>query len=196
MTEALEPCGDIEAAADWLCANIADFPAPLRFQRIQGGHSNITVRVTAANDRAVALRRPPYGVLPRGAHDVVREARTVAALASSGIPVPDVLGVCTDEGVIGACFSVTAWVDGTVAGTPGAVDAVLPTAADRRRVTEELVATLARLHLAHPEIIGPLRAGPPYIERQLTRMMETRVAGEPSTASRRPCQAAQRCPSG
>src|SRR4051794_20648602 len=123
MTEATDVTRDLGAAAEWLSANIAGLPAPLRFARIHGGHSNITVRVTAANGRSVALRRPPYGALPRGAHDVVREARTVSALAGSGIPVPEVLAVCTDDSVLGVAFSVTAWIDGTVIGTPEAVAA-------------------------------------------------------------------------
>src|SRR4051794_8153920 len=102
MTEVTDLDRELAAAADWLTAHIAGLSAPLRFERIRGGHSNITVRVTSANGRRVALRRPPYGVLPRGAHDVVREARTVAALAGSGVPVPDVLAVCTDDSVLGA----------------------------------------------------------------------------------------------
>jgi aminoglycoside phosphotransferase (APT) family kinase protein len=178
MTEATDVTRDLAAAAGWLSAHIAGLPAPLRLERIQGGHSNITVRVTSANGRSVALRRPPYGALPRGAHDVVREARTVSALAGSGIPVPDVLAVCSDDSVLGVAFSVTGWIDGTVIGTPDAVAAALPTTADRRRITEQLVATLARLHLADLEIIGPPRAGPPYLDRQLARLMQTRIAAD------------------
>jgi aminoglycoside phosphotransferase (APT) family kinase protein len=176
MTDVADLDRDLAAAAGWLSAHIAGLPEPLRFARIRGGHSNITVRVISAQGRSVALRRPPYGALPRGAHDVVREARTVAALARSGVPVPEVLAICTDDSVLGAPFSVTAWIDGTVAGTPDAVAAALPTTADRGRITEELVATLARLHLTDPEVVGPVRAGPPYLERQLARLMETRTA--------------------
>src|SRR3954469_20990585 len=176
MTETSDVARDLASAAPWLTAHVPTLRAPLRFERIRGGHSNITVRVTSANGRSVALRRPPYGALPRGAHDVVREARTVAALAGTGVPVPEVLAICTDDSVLGAPFSVTAWIDGTGAGTPDAVAAALPTTADRGRITEELVATLARLHLTDPEVVGPVRAGPPYLERQLARLMETRTA--------------------
>jgi aminoglycoside phosphotransferase (APT) family kinase protein len=178
MTEMTHLDRDLAAAADWLTAHVAGLSGPLGFERIRGGHSNITVRVTSANGRSVALRRPPYGALPRGAHDVVREAHTVAALAGSGVPVPEVLAVCTDESVLGAPFSVTAWIHGTVAGTPDAVAVALPTTADRRRITEQLVATLATLHLVDPHVAGPVRAAPPYLERQLARLMETRAPGE------------------
>src|SRR3954463_12628932 len=129
MTEMTHLDRDLAAAADWLAAHVAGLSGPLGFERIRGGHSNITERVTSANGRSVALRRPPYGALPRGAHDVVREARTVSALAGSGIPVPEVLAVCTDDSVLGVAFSVTAWIDGTVIGTPEAVAAALPNTA-------------------------------------------------------------------
>jgi aminoglycoside phosphotransferase (APT) family kinase protein len=166
----------VAAAGDWLLEHVPQLRAPLAFRRVKGGHSNITVKVTGGDGGGVALRRPPYGALPRGAHDVVREARTVAALAGSGVPVPEVLAICTDEAVIGAPFAVTAWIDATVLGTPEQVDAVLPRPAHRRRVTEELVATLARLHLADPDLVGPARSTVSYLQRQLNRMTETWAA--------------------
>jgi aminoglycoside phosphotransferase (APT) family kinase protein len=171
MTDTTTP-RDVAAAGEWLTAHVPGLEPPLRFQPIAGGHSNITIRVTGRT-RSVAVRRPPYGVLPRGAHDVIREARTVAALAGSGVPVPEVLAVCSDEAVIGAPFSVTAWIDGTVVGAPEQVAGVLPDPADRRRLAEELVNTLARLHLTDPAVLGPERSAPPYLERQIARFSET-----------------------
>src|SRR3954453_14453073 len=126
MTEMTHLDRDLAAAADWLTAHVAGLSGPLGFERVRGGHSNITVRVTSANGRSVALRRPPYGALPRGAHDVVREAGIVAALAGSGVPVPDVLAVCPDEDVLGAPFAVTDWIDGVVVAAPEDADAALP----------------------------------------------------------------------
>src|SRR4051812_24983382 len=134
MTEVSGARVDVEAAGDWLTAHVAGLEAPLTYRRIRGGHSNITVQVTRRNGRSVALRGPPYGALPRGAHAVVREARPVAALAGSGVPVAEVLAICTDEDVLGAPFSVTEWIDGTVAATPDQVTAALPEPADRQRI--------------------------------------------------------------
>ncbi len=164
---------DVSAAAEWLCANVQGLTPPLAFRPIRGGHSNITVQV-AGSGRCVALRRPPYGQLPRGAHDVVREARTIAALAGSGVPVPEVLAVCPDDTVIGAPFAVTAWIDGTVVAAPEQVTAVLPHPADRARVAEDLVAALARLHRVDPDRLGPDRGA--YLERQIARLSDTWAA--------------------
>src|SRR3954447_22602196 len=137
MTETSDVARDLASAAPWLTAHVPTLRAPLRFERIRGGHSNITVRVTSANGRSVALRRPPYGALPRGAHDVVREAHTVSALAGSGGPVPDVLALCADDTILGCPLSVTSSIDDIVADTPDACAAALPTPANRRRVSEQ-----------------------------------------------------------
>ena len=65
-------------------------------------------------DLRVVLRRPPRPPLPPSAHDVLREARLLRALAPSRVPVPAVLAECDDEGVLGVPFCVMAEVAGTV----------------------------------------------------------------------------------
>jgi aminoglycoside phosphotransferase (APT) family kinase protein len=171
MTETASP-PDLAAAGQWLIDHVPGLEPPLRFLPVHGGHSNITTRVSGRTG-SVALRRPPYGVLPRGAHDVVREARTVAALAGTGVPVPEVRAICTDDAVIGAPFAVTAWIDGTVVGAPEQVAAVLPRPADRQRVADEMITTLATLHRVDPALIGTEPRAASYLERQLGRLGET-----------------------
>ena len=62
------------------------------------GHSNLTYVVTDGA-RRVVVRRPPPPPFPAGAHDVVREARLVCALAGTAVPVPTVRAV-VDAGVV------------------------------------------------------------------------------------------------
>ncbi len=51
------------------------------FERISGGHSNLTYRVTdAASGQCWALRRPPLGKRLGSAHDMGREHKVVSAL--------------------------------------------------------------------------------------------------------------------
>ena len=171
MTETASP-PDLAAARRWLVDHVPALEPPLRFEPVHGGHSNITTRVSGRT-LSVVLRRPPHGALPRGAHDVVREARTVAALAGSGVPVPEVLAICTDDAVIGTPFAVTAWIDGTVVGAPEQVAAVLPRQVDRQRVADELITTLATLHRIGPALIGTEPRAGSYLERQLGRLGET-----------------------
>jgi len=137
-----------------------------RIKAIGDGHSNLTFLVERDGARVV-LRRPPRGPLPPSAHDVVREARLLSALRPHGTPVPEVLGICEDEAVLGAPFYVMAWVDGHV--LTEAMPAAL--AGDAERVTEHFVDGLVGLHAIDAEDEGLAGFGRPdgYLERQLKR---------------------------
>ena len=87
---------------------------PLAFERIAGGHSNLTYRVTDAGGRRWALRRPPLGKRLGSAHDMGREHRVVSALAATPVPVAPVVGLCEDESVNGAPFYVMEFVEGPI----------------------------------------------------------------------------------
>ncbi|MDT5200239.1 MAG: hypothetical protein QOH34_1761, partial [Mycobacterium sp.] len=65
----------------WLSTVLRDATPPLEFQRIGVGQSNLTYVVSDAAQRRWVLRRPPVGNLLHSAHDVLREARILAALA-------------------------------------------------------------------------------------------------------------------
>ena len=64
---------DIPRVTEWLQDAVPGFAAPLEFELIAGGRSNLTYRVTDANDAAVVLRRPPLGHVLATAHDMSRE---------------------------------------------------------------------------------------------------------------------------
>ena len=66
--------------SDWLRENVGGV-APFRFELIAGGHSNLTYRVTDADDQRYVLRRPPLGHVLATAHDMGREFRIISALA-------------------------------------------------------------------------------------------------------------------
>ncbi|MBY8863763.1 phosphotransferase family protein [Nocardia sp. CA2R105] len=159
------------AATEWLSRSIPELQPPLQFAPIGGGHSNITVLVTDAVQHRVVLRRPPLGSLPRGSHDVLREARTMAAVSAGGIPAPRILATCDDPEVIGAVFVVAEFVDGVVVENPADVERHLPETAQRRRAADDLVERLAALHTLDPQAAGLadlVRAGT-FLERQLRR---------------------------
>src|SRR5665811_1219447 len=73
--------------------------APLDFELIAGGRSNLTFRVTDAASNIYALRRPPLSHVLPTAHDMVREHTIIDALYPLGIPVAKPLGLCTDEAI-------------------------------------------------------------------------------------------------
>jgi aminoglycoside phosphotransferase (APT) family kinase protein len=138
---------------DWLRRELPGLHQDLTWHAeiISGGLSNITYRLVLAGG-TVVLRRPPLGhVLPR-AHDMRREHRVLAALASAGYPAPAPLALCIDSAVLGADFYVMAEVPGVVLRDPEATDPLLPE--ERRRLSRELVETLAQLHELEPDEIG------------------------------------------
>jgi aminoglycoside phosphotransferase (APT) family kinase protein len=105
---------NVERVSAWLQANVDGALAPFRFQSITGGRSNLTFRVTGADGTILVLRRPPLRDLVPTAHDVAREYRILATVGMTTVPVPRVLGLCTDHAVSGASFYVMGWVDGVV----------------------------------------------------------------------------------
>lgn len=163
----IEPAG----LTRWLAAGIPALTAPLTFERLPGGRSNLTYRVQDASGRSVVLRRPPLGPVPRTAHDVLREARLLDAVHGSA-PVPRVLARCDDTSVIGAPFIVVEFLPGTV--LRGPEDAQALPGPRRARVGPALVEALVGLHGVAPESLGmgSLAARHDYTQRQLRRWDE------------------------
>lgn len=140
---------------------------PVLVERIGEGQSNLTYALLGATAPLVLRRgpRPPY---PPSAHDMLREARVLRAVGSTGYPVPRVRATCDDLSVIGVPFYVMDRVDGDV------VTATLParfeSADERRAFVLAAVDALADLH-ALP-LVGPLATiGRPdgYLARQVER---------------------------
>ncbi|MCX5760984.1 MAG: phosphotransferase family protein [Gemmatimonadetes bacterium] len=86
---------------------------PLEVEQFPRGFSNLTYLVRAGGDEFV-LRRPPFGVKPGVAHDVLREGRLLAALRPAYPHVPAIVALCEDAGVIGAPFFVMERVRGLI----------------------------------------------------------------------------------
>jgi aminoglycoside phosphotransferase (APT) family kinase protein len=133
------------------------------------GHSNVTYLLTREDGGELVLRRPPRPPLPPSAHDVLREARLLRALADTPVRVPRVLAVGADEQIIGSPFYLMERVPGEVivSSVPQALD--LPT--ERRRIAQELIDALVEIHAVDWQAAGLEGFGKPtgYLERQLRR---------------------------
>ena len=170
MTETVEVIGvDADAVARWLTTLGIKFAGPLRFQRIGLGQSNLTYRVTDAAGRAWVLRRPPLGHLLASAHDVVREARIIAALADTEVPVPQILGVTADSTFAGVPLVLMEFVDGVVMDTMDIAGRLTPK--QRHQIAFSLPRTLAKIHAIDLVEAGleNLASHKPYAQRQLNR---------------------------
>src|SRR5260370_40338691 len=82
-----------------------DCTGPMEVAQFPGGHSNLTylVRLGAAE---FVLRRPPFGPVPRRAHDMAREYAWLAAVYPVFPLAPRPYLLCDDASVIGSRFYV------------------------------------------------------------------------------------------
>jgi aminoglycoside phosphotransferase (APT) family kinase protein len=161
---------DRAGVEDWFAEHVEGAEPPLSFERISGGHSNLTYRVSDAAGRSWALRRPPLGKRLGSAHDMGREHKVVSALGPTGVPVAPVVGLCLDEDVNGAPFYVMDFVEGPVLRGLAEAEA-FPGEGDRRAIGERLVDTLVAIHAVDPDAIGlgDLGRKEDYVARQLHR---------------------------
>jgi aminoglycoside phosphotransferase (APT) family kinase protein len=141
---------------------------PLEVRRVGEGHSNVTFLVHRGDARVV-LRRPPRPPLPPSAHDVLREARLLRALAPTPARAPRVLAVSDDESLLGVPFYVMEEVHGTV--VTDTIPPALDDPAGREAMARDLVAALAEVHAVDWRAAGLEGFGKPsgYLERQLRR---------------------------
>lgn len=136
-----------------------------------GGGSNFTYLLERGGERFV-LRRPPRPPLPPSAHDMVRESRLQLALAGAGIRVPEILGVCEDDALLGVPFYVMAYLDGHV--VTRALPDGLDDPAGRRQLAFDLVDTLVEIHavdVSGAALVPFVRPGS-YLERQVRRFSQ------------------------
>jgi aminoglycoside phosphotransferase (APT) family kinase protein len=160
---------DVARVTRWFTEHAPGAAPPLSFDLVAGGRSNLTYRVTDTAGHAWVLRRPPLGQVLATAHDMGREHRIISALAPTDVPVPPVVGLCTDESVNGAPFYVMGFVEGLVARDSAAAGS-LPVPA-RTRAGEQIADVLARIHAVDPDEVGlgDLGRKDGYVERQLKR---------------------------
>ena len=140
----------------------------LSAQPIGEGHSNVTYLLERGGERFV-LRRPPRPPLPPSAHDVLREARLLAALEPTPVRVPRVLAVCSDESLLGVPFYVMEYIEGTV--VTSELPAPLDVPKERRRLGEQLIDALVEIHSVDWRAVGldTFAKHSGYLERQLRR---------------------------
>ncbi|BAN02011.1 hypothetical protein YM304_16970 [Ilumatobacter coccineus YM16-304] len=151
----------------WLRREVPTLEGPLRVEQFNGGHANLTYCVSIGATELV-VRRPPFGDIAPGAHDMAREFRVLHGLAPVFAPAPGALAFCDDVSVIGAPFLVVERRRGLV--VRDEIPAELSDAPDApRRISMALVDALAELHAIDPDAVGLGGLGRPegFVERQL-----------------------------
>ena len=161
---------DSEQIENWFAANVDSAEPPLRFQKISGGHSNLTYEVVDSAGRRWAMRRPPLGKTLGSAHDMSREQKVVSALASTDVPVAPIAGFCDDESVNGAPFYVMDFVEGPILRSEAEAEQHFDEA-ERRAIGERVADTLVDIHAVDVDAVGlgDLGKREDYVARQLHR---------------------------
>ena len=170
-TETVEvPTGiNADAVSAWLARNVPQAAAPLRFELIAGGRSNLTYRVHCADGDSVVLRRPPLGHVLATAHDMGREHKIISGVGLTDVPVPRAIALCDDPDVNTAPFYVMSYEEGAV--LHSADESALVPDSERMPLSRRVADVLAELHAIEPDDVGlgDLGRREDYLGRQLRR---------------------------
>ncbi len=158
---------DWSKLADYLKANITDLEGDMSVAQFHGGHANLTY-LLKFGDRELVLRRPPFGKIAPGAHDMKREYRVLSKLYKHFPQAPRAFHYSEDESVIGARFVVMERRNGIV------VRYQLPKVFQgiqniEQRLTDALMKAIAELHKVDVEAADLTKLGRPegFLQRQL-----------------------------
>ncbi len=138
------PGFDVPRFRAWL-SGVTGEPAEVAVSPIRSGGSCEMFRVERLGQSWV-VRRAPLAAVSDTAHQVIREARIIQALAGTGVPVPTILAIGEDPRILGAPFFVMNYVDGDVARRSGLPERLAAEPASHHRIGEGLIDTLVALH--------------------------------------------------
>jgi aminoglycoside phosphotransferase (APT) family kinase protein len=158
---------DVPGVEAWL-STVTEFRAPAVWERLPGGHSNLTYLVRDGDGRELVIRRPPEGELLPKAHDMWREYRIIDGLWPTPVPVAEPVAYCDDRAVAATHFYVMGKVEGQALYNAAEVTDWLDEPS-RRTAGRRFVEVLAALHAIEPEAVGlgDLARHEGYIARQL-----------------------------
>jgi aminoglycoside phosphotransferase (APT) family kinase protein len=158
MTDTIEPPELAEVRPgeelDWasleayVLAGIPELSGPMTVLQFPSGSANLTYLLRFDGTELV-LRRPPFGVVAPGAHDMKREFRVLSRLWRVFDRAPRAFLFCDDHDVVGADFVVMERRAGEV------VRGVVPKSMAHhhevgRRISFALVDAMAEMHLLDP----------------------------------------------
>ena len=157
----------LERLDPWLKAQWPDLQGEAEVTQYSGGASNWTYRLKYP-ERDLILRRAPAGTKAKGAHDMGREYRLLAALKPVYPLVPEPYLYSDDETLIGTEFFIMARVDGYIPRRNLPREVQLDPTGVRRLCLSALDA-LIDLHEVDHQAAGlsGLAKGSGYVQRQL-----------------------------
>jgi aminoglycoside phosphotransferase (APT) family kinase protein len=180
-----------------LRANLPELTGAFTPLQFPNGSANLTY-LLRFGDTELVLRRPPFGTVAPGAHDMKREYRVLSKLWQIFDRAPRAYLFCDDHSVIGSDFVVMERRVGEVVRND-----VPPSMAHHRdlgrRLSFALVDAMADLHLLDPAAADLTTLGRPegFVERQVsgwhTRWDLVRPDDGPPEMDALPGRLARRC---
>lgn len=167
---------EVAAVDRWVRERLPELPPGLpEVRQFSGGASNWTYLLRygaggagATTPLELVLRRPPAGTKAKSAHDMGREHRIQTALRPAYPYVPETIGLCEDETLLGAPFYVMRRIPGPIPRKelPAGYDW---TVERTRALCENVVDRLVELHRVDVDATGlaVLGKGPGYPRRQI-----------------------------
>ena len=151
----------------YLKSSVPDLRGDIRIRQFPGGASNLTYLIEYDN-RAMVLRRPPFGKIAKSAHDMSREATVLMLLAPVYPYVPKVLAKCQDDSVMGCDFFVMERLEGVIPRKDFPQDLQL-SVEQVRKLCLNGIDKLLELHAvdAHDPSLRVLGKGGGYVARQI-----------------------------
>lgn len=159
---------DWAALEAYLRAGIPGLDGGFAVSQFPNGSANLTYQVRFG-DRRLVVRRPPFGQIAPGAHDMHREFRVLDGLKDAYPRAPRALLYCDDESVVGSRFFVSDYREGVVVW-----DSIPVSMREEHhagyRIGLAVVDALADLHDVDHVACGLGDLGRPegYLERQVT----------------------------
>ena len=135
---------DSHALENYLKEQLPDLKGPMKVGQFHGGHANLTYWLQFG-DTELVLRRPPFGKIAPGAHDMKREYKVLSKLYTYFPQAPRAYHLCLDESIIGAKFVVLERRKGIVIRTEIPAH-FLKMERIYERLTNAIITTLAQLH--------------------------------------------------
>lgn len=158
---------DIEKLEPYLKEHLG-LEGNLKISQFPSGFSNLTYGLELGSKHFV-LRRPPFGVNVKSAHDMGREYKILSHLHPVYAKAPKPLLFCEDESILGADFYVMERVEGVILRAKMPPD-MTPEPALMGGVAQSLIQSLAELHSVGLNVAGLSDFGRPkgYAERQVS----------------------------
>lgn len=159
---------DWDRLAGYLQQNIDGLGSLTNVHQFLHGAANLTYLLEFTHRRLV-VRRPPFGDIAIGAHDMKREYRALSRLWRSYALAPRAYLLCEDHSIAGADFLVIEYRPGVVVW--GSVPSSMLGHRDAaRRIGFAVVDALAELHQLDPQQAGVGDLGRPdgFVDRQLS----------------------------